>query len=39
MKRQVDRGERDFKDIGPDPKSQTPSEPYLEERKIFYGDN
>ena len=38
MKRQIDRGERDLKDMGPDPIRQTQSEPYLEERKIFYGE-
>jgi RHS repeat-associated protein len=37
MKRDVDRGERKLKDIGPDPERKVRSEAYKEERKIFYG--
>lgn len=36
MKRDIDKGERKLKDIGPDPERKVRSEAYKEERRIFY---
>jgi RHS repeat-associated protein len=38
MKRQINRGERKLRDIGPDAQRNIRSEAYQEERKIFYKD-
>jgi RHS repeat-associated protein len=38
MKRQIDKGERKLKDIGPDPERKVRSEAYEVERKVFYDE-